>query len=1705
MRKRLAQMMAVGVCLSIAALISCSVAVIPGSGGGGAVAFTIAGRTFVLSFAEIGRIQVVAGETETVTTGRGSVFSRAPSDTPSSATMQLSSDNVGTFRRATAKTIVRSQALPLSGTATIRFLVAPGSSTDPCGEGVPLAEYDVAFTAGITAVLDEIFELSDAALAIILTNDVAFCIQITADFDGDFIIGDIEISFGGGDGGGGTGDAGTGEFNPWNVDTAENIHILMPGEGFDASNRLTPGANRVVTVSNLEIGDTVTIRAGRNGTVLDTTTCPAVSGTNYEAVATWDGETIMCTASSDDGDGGTVPPGTSLQVPIDSPGGVAVAVPAGDVYNGIDYAIVGVLGANTPDAPTSADPSTVAIDLASLGLASVETMYMAVHSAWVPDLGNGVTLATLSCDYAEGGAPTTMAFTLGSTTAEWSYLRPEHVSLLGGVAHDSVTVLYDFSTTIGSASEYLGWVYDQSLSMDSSRTLTSCTLTAASPGTFPSRPLAAEPTWAGTAIVGLTLVGPAGAPSGGGGDDECVDTTDCGAGEICSNGTCVTDDECVDAADCGPGEICSNGTCVTDDGGGVGDTTQVTFDSGNELDSQWDPASETIAFQTDRAPAGTSIRNIGAVQADGTGEGNIAIGPNSGFGVGGPMSWVGSTGLLMVNERVVFHEYMTFDTSQALFTRTVSDGDDEAFTRELLIPGGGGGDFITVSRDGSTVLWRYSTRGGAGTALLKTAPFSTLAGEDADAAGSLLFEDADEVVHTLKNGAALTPDASQVVISLPSGDGFDLFLYDVSSPPVFVRQLTSTGASAGANNGVPDVSPDATQVAFARTVPGEDTDLYLVGLSGTGLTQLTFTDRSESEPSWSPGGDRIAFQRADDDGWNIYVLTLGDVEPVEECTSDANCASGETCVGGVCVPVTPGCTSSLECDPDEKCVDGDCVPVTPECTSSLDCEPDETCVDGTCVPGGDEDGFTPATILRGGAEHLILGPEADPNLSLQTPEGYAPGPFGTKSFALSGDGTKVWVALYDQFPNVEGDPQTQLWSVNTDGTGGVRSSLPAEDLRSGMHVTTNIDGSVVVADNPQTTTFYRATPGTGVSELYNYSGIGDARGAMRISDDASQLIYVNFSLSNIAVADISGGTPTPQVVTTTASLVTNGLGGSATIFELDITSSANQWMVGTRTFDSDVNRNRWPIFIGNGLSGPTISMVTTERDDLAFSRFNMTDDGQTIAYCRATEHNGLIGRCYIQSIGSAARTEIVDEVENLGNLSLSDDGSKAYMSTGVGHGGGQGFIYGVATGERYTGGSQWFADSASPDFTAVEWSDDGRLLMAAVTRGIYVLHDGSVPAGFPTIDRILYRMNDEDCSMTVRVEVNAPLGIERIFTLPFYQGLAASRGVIPGAENPLFRDRSGGGVNKSTIFTETETGVWERQIFLTNDVGDCASSLLSSDFSIRIVLVEDTTTRTVFQDFSPVPGGGGGPDCSSNGICNAECGDTDPDCAVCIADGVCTAGCLGIDPDCAEVCVADGFCNANCSDLDPDPDCSSEPTEEPKCTVSSSFGSGDEGWLILGDAQGGRGDPNIVASGGNPGGYISADDDAQGGVWFFQAPVAYRGNFSGALGKTLTFDLKQSSLSSQFDWLDVSLTGGGLTIVVDAGSNPGLDWTAYSIVLDTSAGWTLNALGGTAATQADILTVFTNLSDMRSRGEYVDGVDTGGLDNVVLNSDCAGG
>ena len=169
--------------------------------------------------------------------------------------------------------------------------------------------------------------------------------------------------------------------------------------------------------------------------------------------------------------------------------------------------------------------------------------------------------------------------------------------------------------------------------------------------------------------------------------------------------------------------------------------------------------------------------------------------------------------------------------------------------------------------------------------------------------------------------------------------------------------------------------------------------------------------------------------------------------------------------------------------------------------------------------------------------------------------------------------------------------------------------------------------------------------------------------------------------------------------------------------------------------------------------------------------------------------------------------------------------------------------------------------------------------------------------------------------------------------------------------------------------------------------------------------------------------------------------------------------------------------------------------------IISTFETDDDGWQITGDAQGGAAVPNYEGSKGNPAPSISATDDVQGGTWYFKAPGKFLGDKSGFVGGTLEFDLMQEIGSrNQFNNDDIVLKGGGLTMTYDTSQNPGGgtsgSWTSYSVSLDDSDNWDV---GGSAADQSDIETVLGDLTELRIRGEYQSGADTGYLDNVTLS------
>lgn len=173
--------------------------------------------------------------------------------------------------------------------------------------------------------------------------------------------------------------------------------------------------------------------------------------------------------------------------------------------------------------------------------------------------------------------------------------------------------------------------------------------------------------------------------------------------------------------------------------------------------------------------------------------------------------------------------------------------------------------------------------------------------------------------------------------------------------------------------------------------------------------------------------------------------------------------------------------------------------------------------------------------------------------------------------------------------------------------------------------------------------------------------------------------------------------------------------------------------------------------------------------------------------------------------------------------------------------------------------------------------------------------------------------------------------------------------------------------------------------------------------------------------------------------------------------------------------------------------------------VVSVFEEDDDGWEIRGDAQGESTVPTYEDGTGTPAPSISAVDDVQGGVWYFDAPGKFLADKSAYYGGTLEYDLLQeySGSPSQFDSDDIVLSGGGMTLTYDHGdasSHPGGGesgiWTSYTVNLDETDAWEKS--GGGSVSGAEMQTVLGDLTELRIRGEYRSGSDKGYLDSVRM-------
>jgi Laminin B (Domain IV) len=174
--------------------------------------------------------------------------------------------------------------------------------------------------------------------------------------------------------------------------------------------------------------------------------------------------------------------------------------------------------------------------------------------------------------------------------------------------------------------------------------------------------------------------------------------------------------------------------------------------------------------------------------------------------------------------------------------------------------------------------------------------------------------------------------------------------------------------------------------------------------------------------------------------------------------------------------------------------------------------------------------------------------------------------------------------------------------------------------------------------------------------------------------------------------------------------------------------------------------------------------------------------------------------------------------------------------------------------------------------------------------------------------------------------------------------------------------------------------------------------------------------------------------------------------------------------------------------------------------VSSTFDTDSEGWTFYTD--------NVtsvpvthLATGGNPGGYIS-HTDAQAGIQHqrFQSAYPYGGDLSAAYGGTLTFDLRSNVAGDPND-VPVNVTFGSGNPAFSSRAQPlnfdqlpGSEWTTYTVPLVYNA-WCANVSPYTCFANAGQLKDFLAQGhQLQIFADYYNGTNQiTDLDNVAVN------
>lgn len=124
---------------------------------------------------------------------------------------------------------------------------------------------------------------------------------------------------------------------------------------------------------------------------------------------------------------------------------------------------------------------------------------------------------------------------------------------------------------------------------------------------------------------------------------------------------------------------------------------------------------------------------------------------------------------------------------------------------------------------------------------------------------------------------ATTSQFGSLVLSIREGNDIHLFLYRPfleNSSGINLSALPLTRISSGAHQDItPAISPDGLKIAFASNRDGP-WDLYILDLSTGETSRFTDTTAYEGNPTWSPDGKWLAYERYQLNNLDIFIQDI---------------------------------------------------------------------------------------------------------------------------------------------------------------------------------------------------------------------------------------------------------------------------------------------------------------------------------------------------------------------------------------------------------------------------------------------------------------------------------------------------------------------------------------------------------------------------------------------------------------------------------------------------------------------------------------------------------------------------------------------------------------------------------------------------------------------------------------------------------------